>query len=53
MLKVIVQRLALLVMVLFFVSIATFLMARVVPGDPAQVIAGPHASAQTDGSWPG
>lgn len=47
MLKVIVQRLALLVMVLFFVSIATFLMARVVPGDPAQVIAGPHASAQT------
>ena len=34
-------------MVLFFVSIATFLMARVVPGDPAQVIAGPHASAQT------
>lgn len=47
MLKIIVQRLALLVMVLFFVSIATFLMARVVPGDPAQVIAGPHASPQT------
>ena len=47
MLKIIAQRLALLVMVLFFVSIATFLMARVVPGDPAQVIAGPHASAQT------
>lgn len=47
MLKIVVQRLALLVMVLFFVSIATFLMARVVPGDPAQVIAGPHASAQT------
>ena len=47
MLKIVVQRLALLVMVLFFVSIATFLMARVVPGDPAQVIAGPHASPQT------
>lgn len=47
MLKVLWQRLLMLVLVLACVSIATFLMARVVPGDPAQVIAGPHASAQT------
>ena len=47
MLKVIWQRLLMLVLVLACVSIATFLMARVVPGDPAQVIAGPHASPAT------
>jgi peptide/nickel transport system permease protein len=47
MLRLILHRLGMLVVVVFFVSIATFLMARVVPGDPAQVIAGPHASAET------
>lgn len=47
MLKLILHRLGMLVVVLFFVSIATFLIARVVPGDPAQVIAGPHATAET------
>jgi peptide/nickel transport system permease protein len=47
MLKVIWQRLLMLVLVLACVSVATFLMARVVPGDPAQVIAGPHASPET------
>jgi peptide/nickel transport system permease protein len=47
MLKVVWQRLLMLVLVLACVSIATFLMARVVPGDPAQVIAGPHASHAT------
>lgn len=47
MLRITAERMGLLVMVLFFVSVATFLMARVVPGDPAQVIAGPHASAAT------
>lgn len=47
MLRIIVQRLGLLVVVLLLVSVATFLMARVVPGDPAQVIAGPHASVET------
>lgn len=45
--RVIWQRLGMLVLVLACVSIATFLMARVVPGDPAQVIAGPHASKAT------
>jgi peptide/nickel transport system permease protein len=47
MLKVIWQRMLMLIVVLACVSIATFLMARVVPGDPAQVIAGPHASPAT------
>ena len=47
MLKIIVKRVGFLMVVLLLVSVATFLMARVVPGDPAQVIAGPHASAET------
>ena len=47
MLRVVWQRLLMLVLVLACVSVATFLMARVVPGDPAQVIAGPHASPAT------
>ena len=47
MLKVVAQRVGFLVVVLLLVSVATFLMARVAPGDPAQVIAGPHASTET------
>lgn len=47
MVRIIAKRMGFLVVVLLLVSVATFLMARVVPGDPAQVIAGPHASAAT------
>jgi peptide/nickel transport system permease protein len=36
-----------LVFVLIGVSIATFLMSHVIPGDPAQMMAGPHASEET------
>lgn len=36
-----------LVLVLLCVSLGTFLMSNVMPGDPAQVIAGPHASKET------
>ena len=47
MVKVIWQRLLMLLLVLASVSVATFIMARIIPGDPAQVIAGPHANAAT------
>jgi|SRR5579875_1515807 len=45
MLAYIVRRLVLLVPILFGVSILTFIVSHVVPGDPARLIAGPHASA--------
>ncbi len=45
--KVVWRRLGMLVLVLVCVSIGTFLMTRVMPGNPAQVIAGPHASPAT------
>lgn len=41
------QRLLMLVFVLFGVTVATFLMSHVIPGDPAQMMAGPHASPET------
>jgi peptide/nickel transport system permease protein len=41
------QRLLMLVFVLFGVTVATFLMSHVIPGDPAQMMAGPHASVET------
>lgn len=41
------QRLGMLVFVLFGVSVGTFAMSHLIPGDPAQIMAGPHASAQT------
>ncbi|MBX5437812.1 MAG: ABC transporter permease [Alicyclobacillaceae bacterium] len=41
------QRLLMLVFVLFGVTAATFLMSHVIPGNPAQVMAGPHASPET------
>ncbi len=40
----ILRRLVLLVPVLFGISILTFVMSHVIPGDPARLIAGPHAS---------
>lgn len=36
-----------LIFVLFGVTVGTFIMSHVIPGDPAQIMAGPHASAQT------
>jgi peptide/nickel transport system permease protein len=40
------RRLGSLVVVVWVVEIATFLMVRVMPGDPAREVLGPHASAQ-------
>lgn len=40
------RRLAGLVMVVFGVTIITFLISHVIPGDPAQMLAGPRASAE-------
>ena len=40
------QRLATLAIVLFGVTLVTFAIARVVPGDPAQLIAGPRATPE-------
>jgi peptide/nickel transport system permease protein len=41
------RRLGSLLLVVWVVEIATFLMVRVMPGDPARQVLGPHASAQT------
>lgn len=40
------RRLGALLLVVWVVEIATFLMVRVMPGDPARQVLGPHASAQ-------
>jgi peptide/nickel transport system permease protein len=40
------RRLASLALVIWVVEIATFLMVRLVPGDPARQVLGPHASVQ-------
>jgi peptide/nickel transport system permease protein len=42
--KYVVRRLLWMVVVLFFVSLITFLLAFAVPGDPAKSIAGTHAT---------
>ncbi|MEK4284073.1 MULTISPECIES: ABC transporter permease [unclassified Ureibacillus] len=47
MLKIIVKRLGLLVFVIFGVTLVTFFMSRVIPGDPASMIAGQRASEET------
>jgi ABC-type dipeptide/oligopeptide/nickel transport system permease component len=44
--KYIVRRLLWMVVVLFFVSLITFLLAFAVPGDPAKSIAGTHATPE-------
>ena len=41
-----VRRLGALLLVVWVVEIATFLMVHVMPGDPARNVLGPHASAQ-------
>lgn len=42
--RFILRRLILLLPVLLGVSVLTFVMSHVIPGDPARLIAGPHAS---------
>ncbi len=44
--KYLVRRLLWVVVVLFFVSVITFLLAYAVPGDPAKSIAGVHATPE-------
>ena len=44
--KYVVRRLLWMVVVLFFVSLITFLPAFAVPGDPAKSIAGTHATPE-------
>jgi peptide/nickel transport system permease protein len=44
--KYVVRRLLWMVVVIFFVSIITFLLAFAVPGDPAKSIAGTHATPE-------
>jgi peptide/nickel transport system permease protein len=47
--RYIARRLVLMVVVIFGMSIITFLLTRVVPGNPARLLAGPHArQAQVD-----
>ncbi len=41
------QRLIMLVFVIFGVSLITFLMTNVIPGDPARMIVGPRGSEET------
>lgn len=47
MLNMIAKRLGLLVFVIFGVTLVTFFMSRVIPGDPASMIAGQRASEET------
>jgi peptide/nickel transport system permease protein len=47
MLDIIKKRLVMLVFVVFGVSVIMFLMTHVIPGDPAQMIVGQHASQET------
>ncbi len=42
--RLIVRRLLFLVLVLFGLSVITFALSRIIPGDPARLIAGPRAS---------
>lgn len=44
--KIVVLRMAMLVMVMLGVSIITFFVARIIPGDPALLIAGPRATPE-------
>src|SRR3954467_9232927 len=45
--RLIVRRLLFLVVVLFGLSLITFTLSRLVPADPARMIAGPRASKAT------
>ena len=46
MIRVVARRLAHLLLVVFGVSLITFLVSHAVPGDPARLVAGPRASAE-------
>ena len=46
-LQVVLRRLLLSVLVVFGVLVVTFIVSRLIPGDPARLMAGEHASAQT------
>ncbi|WKB35757.1 hypothetical protein QS257_20690 [Terrilactibacillus sp. S3-3] len=45
MLKMVLHRLAFLIFVVFGVTLITFLLSHVIPGDPAGMMAGQHASS--------
>lgn len=45
--KIIFKRLALLLLVVFGVSLLSFLMSHIIPGDPARMIVGQRASEET------
>lgn len=47
MLAVLGRRLSLAVLVLFGVMVVTFVISRLIPGDPARLMSGEHASRQT------
>lgn len=47
MLKIILNRFGFLILVIFGVTLITFLLSHVIPGDPASLIAGQHASSAT------
>lgn len=47
MMKMILKRLLLLFLVVFGVTLMTFLMSRVIPGDPARMMVGQRASEET------
>jgi len=42
--RLVVRRLVFLVLVLFVLSVVTFALSRIIPGDPARLMAGPRAS---------
>ena len=44
--RLLVRRFLMMFLVLLGISIMTFLLSRVVPADPARMIAGPRASAE-------
>ena len=46
MVRYIAKRLALLVVIILFVSVAAFFLVHLLPGDPATTILGPNATAQ-------
>ncbi|MTT31193.1 ABC transporter permease subunit [Terrilactibacillus sp. BCM23-1] len=47
MMKMVMRRIAFLVFVIFGVSLVTFVLSHIIPGDPASMMAGQHASKQT------
>jgi len=47
MLKVIIKRMLQMIPVMLIVVTITFVLTRMIPGDPASMLAGPHASAET------